>query len=57
MATAERIHQTREKLLNAIDEKLAKGPSSQQLFRLAEAFAWVVSPSQAHGASTIKRID
>lgn len=45
-ATAE---QARDALISAIAAQAAAAPNATTLLRLAEAYAWVVSPSQSHG--------
>jgi hypothetical protein len=41
--------QTRETLLEAINQQVALAPNATTLLRLAEAYAWCVSPGQDHG--------
>lgn len=43
------IAATREALLRAIATQVAVAPNATTLLRLAEAYAWVVEPGQAHG--------
>jgi hypothetical protein len=43
--------QTRETLLNAINQQVRLAPNATTLLRLAEAYAWVVAPNQDHGSS------
>ncbi|MGD9695822.1 MAG: hypothetical protein AB7V42_09210 [Thermoleophilia bacterium] len=45
-ATAE---QAREALIAAIAAQAERAPNASTLLRLAEAYAWVVQPGQAHG--------
>jgi hypothetical protein len=44
--------EVQDALLEAIEEQAKKGPASIYLLQLAEAYAWVVSPSQSHGGRT-----
>lgn len=39
----------RDALLKAIASQVAIAPNATTLLRLAEAYAWTVSPDQAHG--------
>ena len=43
--------QARDALITAIAAQAAAAPNATTLLRLAEAYAWVVSPAQAHGAA------
>lgn len=43
--------QAREALLAAITSQVSLAPNATTLLRLAEAYAWVVEPGQAHGTS------
>lgn len=45
-ATAE---QARDALIAGIAAQAAIAPNATTLLRLAEAYAWVVAPDQAHG--------
>ena len=41
----------RDALLAAITTQIALAPNATTLLRLAEAYAWVIEPGQAHGAA------
>jgi hypothetical protein len=41
--------ETRDALLAAIAAQVSVAPNATTLLRLAEAYAWVVAPDQAHG--------
>ncbi len=41
--------EARDALIAAIAAQAAAAPNATTLLRLAEAYAWVVSPGQAHG--------
>ena len=41
--------EAREALISAIAAQAAAAPNATTLLRLAEAYAWVVEPAQAHG--------
>lgn len=41
--------QARDALLAAILAQAERAPNATTLLRLAEAYAWAVSPDQAHG--------
>lgn len=43
--------QARDALLAAITSQVSLAPNATTLLRLAEAYAWVVEPGQAHGTS------
>jgi hypothetical protein len=43
--------QARDALITAIAAQAAVAPNATTLLRLAEAYAWVVAPGQAHGAA------
>lgn len=43
--------EAREALLAAIAAQVPTAPNATTLLRLAEAYAWVVSPDHAHGAA------
>ncbi|WP_217913552.1 hypothetical protein [Miltoncostaea marina] len=43
--------QARDALLSAIATQVALAPNATTLLRLAEAYAWVIEPGQAHGTS------
>jgi hypothetical protein len=49
--TPDAAGQCREVLLEAIRAQVSLAPNATTLLRLAEAYAWVVEPGQAHGAS------
>jgi hypothetical protein len=49
--TTDAAVQCREALLAAITSQISLAPNATTLLRLAEAYAWVVEPGQAHGAS------
>lgn len=42
-------NEVKDKLLEAIMQALEKYQHPSQLLRLAESYAWIVSPSQSHG--------
>jgi hypothetical protein len=41
--------EARQALLAAIVAQTERAPNATTLLRLAEAYAWVVAPAQAHG--------
>lgn len=43
--------QARDALIAAIASQAAIAPNATTLLRLAEAYAWTVSPEQAHGGA------
>jgi hypothetical protein len=43
--------EARDALLAAIAKQVAVAPNATTLLRLAEAYAWAVSPEQAHGGA------
>lgn len=45
------VESTRDALLAAITAQVAGAPNATTLLRLAEAYAWTVSPGQAHGGA------
>lgn len=45
------LESTRDVLLAAISAQVAGAPNATTLLRLAEAYAWTVSPGQAHGGA------
>jgi hypothetical protein len=47
----ETCHQAKLALLRKITELAPQSANPSQLVRLAEAWAWVVQPSQAHGGN------
>lgn len=47
--------ETRDALLTSIKALAAKSAHPANLLRLAEAYAWAVSPGQSHGASGPKQ--
>lgn len=49
--TPDAATECREVLLQAIRSQVSLAPNATTLLRLAEAYAWVVEPDQAHGAS------
>lgn len=44
-------HEVADKLLDAIARAAETTNDATRLLKLAEAYAWVVSPSQSHGGS------
>jgi hypothetical protein len=44
-----------DQLFEAIAKKLGGSCTSNDVLRLAEAWAWLVSPDQAHGSSPATR--
>jgi hypothetical protein len=46
--------ETRDALLAAIRNQVAAAPNATTLLRLAEAYAWTVSPDQSHGGGADK---
>jgi hypothetical protein len=43
--------QARDALIASIAAQAAAAPNATTLLRLAEAYAWVMSPAQGHGAA------
>ena len=41
----------REAILRAVAEQAPKAPNATTLLRLAEAYAWAISPAQPHGGT------
>lgn len=46
--------EARDALLAAIEKQVAVAPNATTLLRLAEAYAWTVSPDQSHGGGSDK---
>ncbi len=42
---------TADKILELIDRIVEKNGSSEQVLRLAEAYAWLCAPAQPHGGN------
>jgi hypothetical protein len=48
MASRESVHQA---LLHRIEYQLSQPCDTADVLRLAEAWAWIISPNQPHGAA------